>query len=511
MIIFIHRDGKKLLEIRKDKDKCEIGSSSLTEEFFSIAKKYPDELIIWVNQQYLDHIHFAKLDSIFQHNLIMASYSLSHNPVSKDIGYIDQFPFVNPGFLNTYATWFMSTDIGGIYASTLNEFSEVFKKINDFDFLLNSISKLGQKNSLFCYSEPDLYISSVSNELKGPDWSIQKVFQFVGAHYHKARLILLFLSFLINKKKFTLMPFFFGVFQRSFFRSEINLKISNNISSFKSNHKNEVEVVIPTFRRASMLIRLLDELNQQTLFPKKVIVIEQVDSGEVSSLKLSPRDYNWEIEHLVTKNIGACNARNLGLDLVQSELVFLCDDDNKLEPQVLQNLVNVQEKYNLDVVNTAYPQPEEPMVFKKMKQWASFGSGNALLKRKKIGKIRFDTALEGGYGEDVDFGYQLRKNGVDIVYTPEVIIQHLKSEEGGFREILKRKKVENLKNSPKPSPSMMVLLKKHYSKQMIFGYKLEMFMRYYSLQKIRNPLKYIRIMNKRWALSEAEANKLFKI
>ena len=91
-----------------------------------------------------------------------------------------------------------------------------------------------------------------------------------------------------------------------------------------------------------------------------------------------------------------------------------------------------------------------------------------------------------------------------------MIIKHLKSEEGGFREILKRKKVGNTENSPKPSVSMMILLKKHYSEQMVFGYKLEMFLRYYRLQNIWNPLKYVRIMNKRWNLSETEAREIMK-
>lgn len=512
MILLIHQNGKKLLEIRKGHTKINIESSSLTREFFRIGKKYSDEIILWVEYQYLKNFQFNKIASIFRHNLIMASYSVSHNPVSQDIGYIDQFPFVNPSFQHTYPTWFMSTDMGGLYASTLNKFSRKLKQINDFEFLLNSISKIGQQNSLFCYSEPALYQTTDSNKIKASVWPVKKVFHFVGAHYNKARLLLLFLSFLLDKRKFPLMPLLTAFFRKSFFKSEISLELSEDGNPAMEKLKTEVDVIIPTFQRASMVTRLLDELNSQMLLPKKVILIEQIKSGKGSSLNISPKDYNWELEHLVTNEIGACNARNLGLDKAKSDLVFLCDDDNKLEPSVLENLVNVLVKYDLDVVNTAYPQPGESIIFKEMKQWASFGSGNALLNRKKTGKIRFDTALDGGYGEDVDFGYQLRKNGNDIIYTPEVVIQHLKSAEGGFREILKHtQKEENIEKDPKPSPSVMVLLKKHYSRQMIFGYKLEMFLRYYRLQKIRNPFKYISIMNKRWSASETEAIKLLKV
>ena len=98
MILFIHQDGKKLLEIRKDSTRLEIESSKLSKEFFLIGKKYPDELILWVDHQYLDKVQFEKLDFIFQHDMIMTSFSVAHNPVTRDIGYIDQFPFVNPFF-----------------------------------------------------------------------------------------------------------------------------------------------------------------------------------------------------------------------------------------------------------------------------------------------------------------------------------------------------------------------------------------------------------------------------
>ena len=121
--------------------------------------------------------------------------------------------------------------------------------------------------------------------------------------------------------------------------------------------------------------------------------------------------------------------------------------------------------------------------------------------------MRFDKALEYGYGEDTDFGLQLRAQGADIIYHPEIKITHLKAERGGFRTVTKLP-WENEKLLPKPSPTMMVLIKKHYSEEMIRGYKAGLFLKYYSRQKIKNPFAYIKTMRRRWKVSEQWAKKL---
>ncbi len=48
-------------------------------------------------------------------------------------------------------------------------------------------------------------------------------------------------------------------------------------------------------------------------------------------------------------------------------------------------------------------------------------------------QIKFDIAFEHGFGEDGDFGMQIRNLGEDIGYISECNILHLKAPVGGFR------------------------------------------------------------------------------
>src|SRR5690606_5033859 len=141
------------------------------------------------------------------------------------------------------------------------------------------------------------------------------------------------------------------------------------------------------------------------------------------------------------------------------------------------------------------------------KQWGTFGSGNAIVRSKYLQDIEFDMAYEHGFGEDKDFGMQLRNKGVDIIFHPGLEIFHLKAPMGGFRASTKLPWNEE-SIEPKPSPSLMVYAKKYYTLEQLRGYKLVLFIKYYKDQPVKNPFKYIKLMRQRWLKSEEWANKL---
>ena len=153
-------------------------------------------------------------------------------------------------------------------------------------------------------------------------------------------------------------------------------------------------------------------------------------------------------------------------------------------------------------------QPGENTVFAKIKQWGAFGSGTSLVKSEFAIKNMFSEAFEHGFGEDIDYGMKLRNAGCDIIYHPNIKIEHLKVPSGGFREVMQLKKDEPGKLQPKPSPTMMLLVKKYFNKEMQRGYKMNLFLKFYKKQAIRNPLSYFKLMQKRWELSEEMSKKL---
>ena len=116
-------------------------------------------------------------------------------------------------------------------------------------------------------------------------------------------------------------------------------------------------------------------------------------------------------------------------------------------------------------------------------------------------------ALENGFGEDGDFGMQLRKSGVDILYTPFLTLLHLKAPVGGFRKPVD-KPWHSENPSPKPAPTVLASILKHATPSQIKGYKTLLFLKFYRLQQIKNPFFYFRQMQKRWKISLFWAQKL---
>ena len=102
---------------------------------------------------------------------------------------------------------------------------------------------------------------------------------------------------------------------------------------------------------------------------------------------------------------------------------------------------------------------------------------------------------------------QLRNKGIDVLYSPEPEILHLKAPIGGFRT----KPVLPWQNDiiqPKPSPTAMLYKVLHLNKEEINGYKTILFIKFYKLQSIKNPILYFLNFRKQWKQSEYWANQL---
>ncbi|WP_300438506.1 glycosyltransferase family A protein [Christiangramia sp.] len=507
MIYLKHINTKTVSSVLKDGEQIQVLNSELIFCFWEICERFPEELVIWIDVE-VDLELSDDLHHIFKHDLIMASYPLNSFFLPDSIGYVDQFPFVNPEFRVKYPTWRMSTDVGGIKAKTALKFKSIFQSIEDFGYLINSIAKLGQQNSLFCYNEPDL-VKANSKNFYQSQASISQLFNFVAQHYKKEWLVVLFFCYIKYEKQLPLWSFIKSYFKRSWFHREIDLSDFKVILKRTKDLGDTIDVIIPTIGRPEYLRKVLLDLKAQTHLPSKVIIVEQnPDLNSKSQLDFIDNEvWPFEIVHHFIHTIGACNARNLAMRAITGDWVFFADDDIRLFENILKK--SLEELHRLDIcaLNLNCIQPGENTFFEKIKQWAAFGSGTSIVRSSYALKCRFSEALEFGFGEDIDFGLQLRSHGCDIVYHPEVKITHLKAERGGFRYTLKER-WDNSKLEPKPSPTMMWLVKKYYSIEMIRGYKVSLFLKYYKKQKIRNPIEYIQMMRSRWALSEKLSNKL---
>ncbi len=508
MIILIHQNAQQVVKVLKGETEIKISTTVCTKAFWELAEKYPDELIAWCEEKYSADLNIEQWPQVFHQDLIMASYVVENAFLPDSIGYIDQLPFVNVNRKVLYATWQMSSDVGGIKGETLLKFKSLFEGNNDFDFLLNSIAKIGQQNGLFCYSAPGL-VSRTSDKKPKTTANLNQLFSFVYSYYNTIWLSVLLWCYWKYENEFPLKAYLQVFLEEKCFLQKVDLSAIKIQSNKTPETSNSMDVIIPTMGRPKYLMQVIEDLSLQSLLPKKVIVVEQNPYvNSISDLpELHSKTWPFEIVHHFIHQTGACNARNIALEEVDADWIFFADDDIRFEPDLLEKVVEEINRLGVAAINMNCKQKGEKTIFKKIKQWGSFGSGTSVFKSIFAKQCAFSSIYEHGYGEDADFGMQLRQLGCDIIYHPEIEILHLKAPMGGFREkpVLAWEQEQRL---PKPSPTLMAFALKYYKPQQIKGFKTSLFLKYYNKQGIKNPVTYIREMKKRWEKSYFWAEKL---
>lgn len=510
MILLVHRKADFPVRVLKEGQELSLKSISCTIALWELAERFPEEVIGWCEESCLDQVNTGSWVDIFHHDLVMASYGFKTCFLTEDIGYVDQFPFVKVNRGVHYATWQMSADVGGIKGEVLLKFQPLFGKIKNFNFLLNSVAKIGQENSLFCYSAPGL-IKKLPQEDPEPVASSKEEFSFVYSHYKRVWVFLLFWCKVKYEKKVPVTGFLTSFWQKNYFQKKVDLSSFKIQSAKKIEAADTVDVIIPTFGRPKYVYQVIKDLASQTHLPNRVIVVEQNPNLKATSELPFLRQLNWpfEICHHFIHKTGVCNARNLALNDTTADWVFFSDDDQRCKPNLIEVILKELRRFGMHGLTTSYLQKGETKIFQVPKHWGTFGSGNSIVLGKSARKAAFLPALEYGYGEDIDFGMQLRNMGCDFFYHPEIEIEHLKAPKGGFRTstVLEW---ERERPAPKPSPTLMVYALRHYTPQQLRGFKVSLFIRYYNKQYDFNPFSYVREMRKRWRQSEIWADRLME-
>ena len=473
-----------------------------------VANNYPEELLVWCHQSFKEALNILEIEKVLHHKKLFLSYNPSNTSfLDSAIGYVDTSLFVRVNKTVSFATWQMSSTVGCVYAEVLLALNIEMPINTHFDYFLCSLAKLLIPKGLLCYSEPRL-LKNLTKSIPAKTSSFA-LFRFVKQHYRTRWVFLLLLNLFLYERKFPLLPFFFALFYKNRSKATINLDAIKVQSSKKVIDEATVDVIIPTIGRKNYLKDVLKDFSKQTHLPKKIIIVEQNPvAGSTSELDyLTLEKWPFEIQHIFTHQAGACNARNLALNETQSEWVFLADDDNRFEAGLLSDIFSKIEQYGNEVVTTSYPQKKEIKKYTKVVQWPTFGAGNSFVRRDVLANVKFSKAFEFGYGEDGDFGMQLRNQGYDVLYLPEPEILHLKAPVGGFRTkpVLQW---HNDSNQPKPSPTIMLYQLLHHTKAQTNSYKTILFFKYYTHQKIKNPVRYYIHFQKQWERSVFWANEL---
>lgn len=472
----------------------------------NLAAAYPATLLVWCLYSLKETLNIDSLPDLLHNNRMMLSYNTgSASYFDARIGYIEESVFIKVNKKVRYPTWQMSSDVGMVHASMINAIGSAIPAAAGFDYYLNSIAKAGMPQGLLCYSEPKL-LHSHHTALERAVANTYTLFRFVKQHYRTRWVFLLLLNLFLYERKIALLPFLASLFFSNRTNRPTMLQQLPVQTFHHARPPSAIDVVIPTIGRSKYLYDFLRDLRVQTVLPYKIIIIEQnPEPGCVTDLPfLLAEDWPFKIEHVLLQQTGACNARNLALQYIESDWAFLADDDIRIPETLIADTIDRIITLNATALTLNCLQKDEQQVFNTVMQWGSFGSGCSFVATAALRGLRFDMRFEHGFGEDSDFGRQLRNKGTDVLYIPSPSILHLKAPVGGFRSkpVLPWHADTVL---PKPSPTIMLYHLLHNTTAQLCGYKTTLFFKYYKLQRIKNPFKYISAMNQQWQKSHTWA------
>ena len=472
-----------------------------------LAKQYPDEILAWCHTNFRGGFNAQAIPKWFCHNGFLFSYDVSGNQIlGSAIGYAEENIFIKVNKSVRYPTWKMSSDAGAVHLSIFQNYDG--PETDPFDYFLTSYAKRAMPLGLFCYSEPALVDTKKTiNKLHQPTKD-SIVFKFVKQHYRVRWVFLLLLNLLVYEKRFPFAAFLASLFYKK--RSLQNhFRESVHLGSPQISEDWSVDVVIPTIGRKTYLYDFLKDLTQQTILPRNVMIIEQnPQKGSVSELEYLVNEiWPFQIKHTFTHQTGACAARNRALEQTESDWIFFADDDIRITANCIEDILKKMDVYQLSAATVNCQQKGDKKLYENMFQASFFGSGCSIVNKKAAQNSKFSMEYEFGYGEDSDYGMQLRNKGYDVIYLPNPNILHLKAPVGGFRiKPLLPWTGEALQ--PKPSPTIMLYYLSNYTKEQMSGYKTTLLFKYYRSQSVKNPFVYYRNFKARWDKSVGWANHL---
>ncbi len=219
-------------------------------------------------------------------------------------------------------------------------------------------------------------------------------------------------------------------------------------------------IILPTLNRPELVKNLLSSIEQQTLLPAAIVVVDQSDNHLTRDIfnAWNHPQINKTYIHRQVKSL--ILARHAGLDACETDLVAFLDDDITLDPLFCESIVKVFmddriEKY-AGGMGTIQGWNYRPKPFQAFFLMPHEGSGRFLIsgmqtyphwkkefcetefvsggctfwRRKIIGKYRFDERICGtGHGDDVDVSYRISRHH-KLFFQPKSICFQTKNPPG---------------------------------------------------------------------------------
>jgi glycosyltransferase involved in cell wall biosynthesis len=203
-------------------------------------------------------------------------------------------------------------------------------------------------------------------------------------------------------------------------------------------------VVIPTYNRLDMLLRVLEALREQAEAPDFETIV--INDGSTDDTDRQLRDRR-DITYRAQPNSGPGRARNHGVSLARSRFIVFIGDDTVPERRFLAEHARVHRQSNDDrlvacVGYTGWPHRERVTAFmdyindyglqfgyRLIEDGATvpfnfFYTSNISIDRELLAANPFDHTFPSAAWEDIELAYRLDKLGLKIRYNARAITRH---------------------------------------------------------------------------------------
>jgi glycosyltransferase involved in cell wall biosynthesis len=205
-----------------------------------------------------------------------------------------------------------------------------------------------------------------------------------------------------------------------------------------------LSVVVPTYNRLDMLLRVLDALERQVDAPPfEVIVINDGSKDDTDRVASQRKGIIFRTQ----PNGGPGRARNHGVSLAKGRFVVFIGDDTVPEPRFLAEHARVHRESNDDPMMaclgfTGWPHEERVTAFmdyindfglqfgyKLIQDGAVvpfnfFYTSNISIDREVLAAHPFDTTFPSAAWEDIELAYRLDAKGLKIRYNARAVTRH---------------------------------------------------------------------------------------
>jgi glycosyltransferase involved in cell wall biosynthesis len=207
-------------------------------------------------------------------------------------------------------------------------------------------------------------------------------------------------------------------------------------------------VVIPTYKRLPMLLRVLDALERQQAAPEfEVIVIDDGSGDDTADVMQAHRAKNYALTFQSQPNSGPGRARNRGVGLATGRYVLFIGDDTVPEPGFLAQHARSHGDDGDDphvacLGYTGWPAGERVTAFMdyindfglqfgyklirdgEIVPFNFFYTSNISIDRQLLGLEPFDTTFPAAAWEDIELAFRLDALGLKIRYNAQAITRH---------------------------------------------------------------------------------------